>query len=94
MQFNTANGTTVISVAYAACAAGLVAPSENNSTSSSGSMASVNGVSASVVCDGVQSTNQRQKTTFRISVLGVWSPLTGFAGAIIGQRVADVEASC
>lgn len=49
MQFTTATGTTVTSVAYAACAAGLTAPAEADAISSSGSLATVNGVSASVV---------------------------------------------
>ena len=94
VQFTTANGTTVYSVAYAACAAGLAAPAEVNATSSSGSMASVSGVSANVICDGVASTHQTQSTTFSLRVLGKWGPLTGFAGAIVGQRVAQVQESC
>ncbi|KAK5676299.1 hypothetical protein LTS10_011111 [Elasticomyces elasticus] len=96
VQFTTANGTTVTSVAFAACEAGLLAPAEMSAatSSSSGSVASVNGVSATVVCDGVESTNRRVSTTFRVRVLGVWSPLMGFTGAMFGQRVQDAEASC
>ncbi|KAK5708621.1 hypothetical protein LTR17_020511 [Elasticomyces elasticus] len=96
VQFTTSNGTTVTSVAFAACEAGLLAPAEMSAatSSSSGSVASVNEVSASVVCDGVESTNQRVSTTFRVRVLGVWSPLMGFTGALSGQRVQDAEASC
>ena len=94
VQFTTANGTLVTSTAYAACCAGLVAPSEVNATSSSGSIASVGGVSANVFCNGVESTSQTQSTTFRLRVLGTWGPLTGFQGAITGRRVAEVEESC
>ena len=94
MQFTTATGTTVTSVAYAACAAGLTAPADADAISSSGSLATVNGVSASVVCNGATSTNQEESTTFSFRLLGVWSPITGFLGAITGQRVAETEVCC
>lgn len=96
VQWSTTKGTTVTSVAYAACEAGVVAPSmvAETGSSSAGSQASLADVTASVTCDGVVSTDQKEGTTFQVSVVGVWICNVGFQGAIIGQRIAEAEASC
>jgi hypothetical protein len=81
------------SSAYAACAAGVDAPNQGGS-SSSGSQASLTGVSSSVTCNGVTSNEQMKSTTYRVSVKGRYTLLKGFSGAVGGQRVADSKSQC
>ncbi|THZ20194.1 hypothetical protein D6C89_07335 [Aureobasidium pullulans] len=95
VTFTTANGTKIDSVAYAACSAGVVAPSTAGSgSSSSGSQASVSQVSASVTCDGTTTTVVDDETSYAITVKGSFCQQSGFSGAIVGQRVAHAEAEC
>jgi hypothetical protein len=81
------------SSAYAACAAGVDAPSQSGS-SSSGSQASLTGVKSTVTCDGVTSTQQQSSTTFKVQVKGTYTLLKGFNGAVGGQRVASSSSQC
>ncbi|KAG9584899.1 hypothetical protein KCU77_g12059, partial [Aureobasidium melanogenum] len=95
VTFTTANGTRVESNAYAACSAGVLAPSAVNSgSSSSGSQASISQVSASVTCDGTTTTVVDGETSYAITVKGSYCQVSGFSGAIAGQRVAQAEADC
>lgn len=81
------------STAYSSCSAGT-APPQQGTSSSSGSQASLTGVSSSATCNGVTSSHQTTSTTFRINIVGTFSPFTGFSGAITGQRVARSQSSC
>ncbi|KAJ4314245.1 hypothetical protein N0V94_006553 [Neodidymelliopsis sp. IMI 364377] len=81
------------SSAYAACAAGVNAPSQGGS-SSSGSQASLTGVKSTVTCNGVTSTQQQTSTTFKVQVKGAYTLLRGFNGAVGGQRVASSTSQC
>jgi hypothetical protein len=81
------------SSAYAACSAGVDAPTQGGS-SSSGSQASLLGTRSSVTCNGVTSTQQKSSTTFRVSVKGKYSVFKGFSGAVGGQRVASSSSQC
>lgn len=95
MSFQTGSGTNVTSTAYAACSAGLVAPSSGSS--SSGSQATVSGVTAMVTCNGVTTTNTQSTTIFRVMIVGTYcigGSTPGFTGAITGQRIADSQAKC
>ncbi|KAH0286230.1 hypothetical protein M436DRAFT_52738 [Aureobasidium namibiae CBS 147.97] len=95
VTFTSANGTRIGSVAYAACSAGVVAPSTADGvSSSSGSQASVGGVSATVTCDGSTTTVSDGNSSYAITVRGVYCQTSGFSGAIVGQRVAHAEAEC
>jgi hypothetical protein len=95
VSFTSANGTHVNSVAYAACSAGVTAPSTPDSgSSSSGSQASISGVSATVICDGSSTTVVDDNSSYAITVKGVYCQTSGFSGAIVGQRVAHAEAEC
>jgi hypothetical protein len=79
--------------AYAACAAGVDAPSLGGS-SSSGSQASLTGVRSTVTCNGVTSSQQDASTTFKVQVKGRYTLLKGFSGAVGGERVARSTAEC
>lgn len=81
------------SSAYAACAAGVDAPSQGGS-SSSGSQATLTGVKSTVTCNGVTSNQQKTSTTFRVIVKGKYTLLKGFSGAVGGQRVASSASQC
>jgi hypothetical protein len=81
------------SSAYAACSAGVDAPTQGGS-SSSGSQASLLGTRSSVTCNGVTSTQQKSSTTFRVSVKGKYSVFKGFSGAVSGQRVSSSSSQC
>lgn len=81
------------SSAYAACSAGVDAPTQGGS-SSSGSQASLTGVSSSVTCNGATSNDQTKSTTYKVSVKGRYTLLKGFNGAVGGQRVADSQSRC
>ena len=81
------------SSAFAACSAGVDAPSQGGS-SSSGSQASLTGVRSTVTCNGVTSTQQQASTTFKVTVKGKYTLLRGFDGAIGGQRVASSSSQC
>ncbi|KAF9696920.1 hypothetical protein EKO04_005112 [Ascochyta lentis] len=81
------------SSAYAACAAGVDAPSQGGS-SSSGSQASLTGVKTTVTCNGVTSSQQQTSTTFKVMVKGKYTLLKGFSGAVGGQRVASSTSQC
>jgi hypothetical protein len=71
VSFTSANGTHVNSVAYAACSAGVTAPSTPDSgSSSSGSQASISGVSATVICDGSSTTVVDDNSSYAITVKG------------------------
>ncbi|KAG9549417.1 hypothetical protein KCU71_g15490, partial [Aureobasidium melanogenum] len=95
VTFTTANGTRIESNAYAACSAGVLAPSTADSgSSSSGSQASISQVSASVTCDGTTTTVVDGETSYAITVKGSYCQVSGFSGAIAGQRVAHAEAEC
>ncbi|KAI4719702.1 hypothetical protein E4T48_04157 [Aureobasidium sp. EXF-10727] len=95
VTFTSADGLHFDSVAYAACAAGVVAPSTGDSgSSSSGSQASVSGVSATVTCDGTTSTVTDGSTSYVIVAKGSYCTVSGFSGAIAGQRAAHAEAEC
>ncbi|KAG9965792.1 hypothetical protein KCU61_g1474, partial [Aureobasidium melanogenum] len=95
VTFTTANGTRIESNAYAACSAGVLAPSTANSgSSSSGSQASISQVSASVTCDDTTTTVVDGETSYAITVKGSYCQVSGFSGAIAGQRVAQAEAEC
>lgn len=95
VTFTTANGTRIESNAYAACSAGVLAPSTADSgSSSSGSQASISQVSASVTCDGTTTTVVDGETSYAITVKGSYCQVSGFSGAIAGQRVAQAEAEC
>jgi hypothetical protein len=83
----------VKSSAYAACSAGVDAPSQGGS-SSSGSQASLTGVRSTVTCNGVTSNQQSTSTTFRVTVKGTYTLLRGFSGAVGGQRVASSRSQC
>jgi hypothetical protein len=85
----------VKSNAYAACSAGVDAPSQGgSSSSSSGSQASLTGVRSTVTCNGATSNQQSTSTTFRITVKGTYTLLRGFSGAVGGQRVASSRSQC
>jgi hypothetical protein len=85
----------VKSNAYAACNAGVDAPSQGgSSSSSSGSQASLTGVRSTVTCNGVTSNQQSTSTTFRVTVKGTYTLLRGFSGAVGGQRVASSRSQC
>lgn len=86
--------TWLKSSAYAACSAGVAAPEKGSGGSSSGSRASFAGVSSSVSCDGVTSSEQEKSTTFRVVVKGRYTLLKGFSGAVGGQRVAESQSMC
>ena len=93
--FTSADGIRYDSVAYAACSAGMTAPSTGDSgTSSSGSQASISGVSATVTCDGSTTTVVDDSTSYAVTVKGAYCQTSGFSGAIVGQRVAHAEAEC
>ncbi|KAG9744790.1 hypothetical protein KCU73_g8046, partial [Aureobasidium melanogenum] len=95
VTFTTANGTRIESTAYAACSAGVLAPSTaDTGSSSSGSQASISQVSASVTCDGTTTTVVDGETSYAITVKGSYCQVSGFSGAITGQRVAHAEAEC
>ncbi|KAG9942231.1 hypothetical protein KCU85_g9296, partial [Aureobasidium melanogenum] len=95
VTFTTANGTRIESNAYAACSAGVLAPSAAGSgSSSSGSQASVSQVSASVTCNGTTTTVVDDETHYAITVKGTYCQTSGFSGAIAGQRIAYAEAEC
>lgn len=95
VTFTTANGTRFQSNAYAACSAGIMAPATAGSgSSSSGSQASISQVSASVTCDGTTTTVVDDETSYAITVKGSYCQISGFSGAIAGQRVARAEAEC
>lgn len=94
VTLSTANGTSVQSVAYAVCSAGVVAPSAGGSASASGSKASVGVVEASVTCDGLTSTVVDGETSYRVMVKGSYCLIEGFSGAVAGQRVASSVAEC
>ena len=82
-------------MAYAACSAGVSAPSTAGSgSSSSGSQASISCVSATVTCDGSTTTVEDGNSSYAITVRGVYCQTSGFSGAIMGQRVAHAEAEC
>lgn len=81
------------SSAYAACSAGVDAPSQGGS-SSSGSQANLLGTRSTVTCNGVTSTQQQSSTTFRVTVKGTYTLLKGFNGAAGGQRVASSSSQC
>jgi hypothetical protein len=81
------------SSAYAACAAGVDAPSTGGS-SSSGSQASLTGVRSTVTCNGVTSNQQQSSTTFKVTIKGTYTLLRGFNGAVGGQRVASSTSQC
>jgi len=86
---------SVVSSAWAACAAGINAPTTmSTGSSSSGSQASLTGVSSTVTCNGITSTRQTTQTVFRVQVVGTYTKGSGFTGAIAGQRVAESMVSC
>lgn len=95
VQFQSSSGVQVSSVAYAACAAGINIPAsgQDSGSSSSGSQASINGVSASVTCDGTMIRNTKSSTTFIVQVKGSYCQGVGFRGAVAGQRVGRTLSS-
>ncbi|KZM24040.1 uncharacterized protein EKO05_0004602 [Ascochyta rabiei] len=90
---NGSNMYWLKSSAYAACAAGVDAPSQGGS-SSSGSQASLTGVKSTVTCNGITSSQQQTSTTFKVMVRGRYTLLKGFSGAVGGQRVASSTSKC
>ncbi|RMZ66807.1 het domain-containing [Pyrenophora seminiperda CCB06] len=83
------------SEAVAACKAGVEAPMvDEGGSSSSGSQASLTGVSSMARCDGVSSTEMKGSTTFRVGVVGVYTLGKGFGGAVGGERVARSRSEC
>ncbi|KAI4849569.1 hypothetical protein E4T44_03267 [Aureobasidium sp. EXF-8845] len=94
VTFTTAEGTKIDSVAYAACSAGVNAPSAGSGSSSSGSQASVSAVTATVMCDGTTTTVSDQQTQYIVVAKGVYCSNSGFSGALTGQRAAKSVAQC
>ncbi|KAI5271839.1 hypothetical protein E4T47_04903 [Aureobasidium subglaciale] len=95
VTFSSADGLQYENTAYAACSAGVVAPSSGSTgSSSSGSQASVSGVTAQVTCDGTTTTVVDDNTSYAITVKGSYCQKSGFSGALVGQRVAHAEAEC
>lgn len=87
VTFTTKNGAHVTSQASAACSAGDVIPTDgqDDGSSSSGSQASVSGVTASVMCNGVTTTNTESSTTYILKVGSIFAPLHR-AGSLIFCR--------
>jgi hypothetical protein len=81
------------SSAYAACAAGVEAPNQGGSSSSS-SQSTLTGVRSTAMCNGVTSTQRDMSTTFKVTVKGHYTLSMGFSGAIGGQRVASSASQC
>lgn len=96
VTLQTGQGETVTSVAYAACQAGLqpLASGQDSGSSSLGSTTTISGVSATITCDGVTTTNTESETIFHVVIDGTYCKKARFSGAITGQRTAETEAEC